>query len=187
MPHVIVVRETERSLRPDSTNERTSLRRVSGKTNGFPSTPFVVELEEAVAVLREAEEDVLLLLQLERRAVHRALAVDEVLLGVERLAGRAVPALVRGRVEVARRVDAPDDLLDARAVPRLGRPDEVVVRDPELLPEVPKRRRVAVGDDDRRDAFLLRDLLDVLAVLVGAGQEAHVLARAGGSSARACP
>ena len=109
--------------------------------------------------------------------MHGALAVHEVLLRVERLAGRAVPALVRGRVEVARRVDAPDDLLDAHAVPRLGRADEVVVRDPELFPEVPERRRVAVGDDDRRDAFLLRDLLDVLAVLVGAGQEAHVLAR----------
>ncbi len=109
--------------------------------------------------------------------MHGALAVHEVLLRVERLAGRAIPALVRGRVEVARRVDAPDDLLDAHAVPRLGRADEVVVRDPELSPEVPERRRVAVGHDDRRDAFLLRDLLDVLAVLVRAGQETHVLAR----------
>src|ERR1039458_3675522 len=66
---------------------------------------------------------------------------------------------------------------DAHALPRLGRADEIVVRDPELFPEVPKRRCVAVGHDDRGDAFLFRDLLDVLAVLVRAGQKTHVLSR----------
>ena len=154
------------------------MRRLSEIHEGLPVDAFPpVELEQAVAVPREAEEDVLLFLQLERRTVGGTLALHEVFLGVERLTGCAIPALVRGGIQVARRVDESDDLLDAHAVPRLGRADEIVVRDPELSPEVPERRRVAVGDDDRGDAFLLRDLLDVLAVLVGAGQETHVLAR----------
>ena len=46
---------------------------------------------------------------------------------------------------------------------------------------------MAVGDDDRGDAFFLRDLLDVLAVLVRAGQKAHVLPLLAEVSARACP
>src|SRR5664279_3725526 len=133
------------------------------------------ELEESGSVLRQAEEDVLLALPLGLEAVDRAVPQGEILLRIERLAVRAVPALVPRRVEVARRVDAPDNLLDARPVARLGRADEVVVRDAELFPEVPECRRMAVRDDDRSDAFLFRDPLDVLPVLVRAGQEAHVL------------
>src|ERR1019366_6443706 len=97
---------------------------------------LLVQLEKAGAVLREAEEDVLLALPLRLETVDRAIPVHEILLRVERLAVRAVPALGAGRVEVARRIDAPDDLLDAQPVTRLGRADEVVVGDAELFPEV---------------------------------------------------
>jgi len=58
----------------------------------------------------------------------------------------------------------------------VGGADEPVVADLELLPQVlePRRDRVAVGLG--LHALLARDALDVLPVLVGAGQEEDVVA-----------
>ena len=138
---------------------------------------LLVVLEERRRVLREAEEDVLLRLPQARRAVDRApLLRVELLLRVEGLAAGAVPPLVLRGVEVAGLLDAGDDRLDPRPVPALGRADEVVVGDLELLPEVVVAGDDPVGERDRRDPLPRRRLLDVLAVLVGPGQEARLLA-----------
>ena len=80
------------------------------------------------------------------------------------------------RVEVPRRGDLRDERLDSAPVPRLGRPDEVVVLDLEGAVELVVSLDDAVRELDRGDALRRGRLLDVLAVLVGAGQEPRLLA-----------
>ena len=104
----------------------------------------------------------------------RALAVDEILLLLERLAGDAVPAFVEPFVDVARGVIAPDELLHAGLVARLGRADEVVERDVELLPDVAELLLHAVAVRQRILALLPRLAKDVLRVLVVAHHETDV-------------
>jgi hypothetical protein len=61
-------------------------------------------------------------------------------------------------------------------VPFLGGSDEIVVGSIERGRHAAELGRVAVGELARRDAFLARGLQHLDAVLVGAGQEEHVLA-----------
>ena len=58
----------------------------------------------------------------------------------------------------------------------LGGADEVVVGEAERLGHGAEAGRVAVGQRARAEALLDRRLLHLEAVLVGAGQEEHVLA-----------
>src|SRR5207244_8514407 len=67
------------------------------------------------------------------------------------------------------------DALPIFRVARLGRPDVVGVVDPELAPRVPERCRVAIGKLLRGDAGLGGGLRDLVAVLVGPGQEPDVV------------
>ena len=134
-------------------------------------------------VRREAEEEVLLLGPLARPLVVGAdvVRLAQLLLVLEALAARAVPAAVLpevdrvpavGRLRLAQ--EGPQ-LQDAPAMDVLGRPDEAVVADVVTVPQRAERR----GDDVAvlllGDAALARDPLDVLPVLVGAGQEEDVL------------
>ena len=64
----------------------------------------------------------------------------------------------------------------AEAMPLLGRADEIVVADVELLPQLVMLGHDAVGQLDREDPFLRRGALDLLAVLVRAGEEPDVVA-----------
>ena len=85
----------------------------------------------------QLEEPVLLGEPLDGPLVHRAeLAVEQVALGVVRLARDAVPALVDALVHVAVVVDRLHEPLHALVVARLGRADEVVVGDVEGGPGV---------------------------------------------------
>ena len=79
--------------------------------------PLVVQLEEAILVGGEAEEPVLLLQPLGLDAVVGALAVDELVLGLERLAADAVEAGVDVLVDVAVVVDPLEELLDEALCP----------------------------------------------------------------------
>jgi hypothetical protein len=110
----------------------------------------------------------------------------ELALGVERLAPDAVPALVRREVEIVG-VLAPDPLpqLPHDALVALaGRADEavallavlpVLALHAERAPRLVEARRDLVDQLLRREAALGRGLLDLLAVLVGAGEEAGVV------------
>ncbi len=60
---------------------------------------------------------------------------------------------------------------------RLGRPDEIIVRDLELFPEVPEADDDLVGELDGRQAARGGRFLHLLAVLVRPGQEEDVIAR----------
>ena len=98
----------------------------------------LVVLEEALGVGGEAEEVVLLDHPLDRALVDRAEAVDELLLGVVGLARHAVEPLVGPQVDVVPTVvvDGVQELLNRGRVPRLGRPDVVVVGDIEAGPDL---------------------------------------------------
>ena len=70
-----------------------------------------------------------------------------------------------------------DDLVDARLVALLGGADEVVVGHAQTRPQLVVALDHTVGQRQRLHALLLRHALDVLAVLVGAGEEVDVVAR----------
>ena len=135
-------------------------------------------LDEPVLILAHAEEIVALDDGVDLAlAVRAELAVDQVLLREEALAGDAVVALVLGLVDEVAVVEVLHDGLDDFPVAFLGRADEVVVRDAEALPELLEPDHGAVALLDRRHAVFLGGLLDFLAVFVGAGQEPDVVAR----------
>ena len=105
----------------------------------------LVVLEQGLLERAQPEEVVLLLHLDHRAAVHRALAVDELLLGVVVLAGDAVQAGVGAQLNEAVVVDLLEELLHHRVVPGLGGADEVVVADVEALPGLDEAGRRAVG------------------------------------------
>ena len=89
---------------------------------------------------------------------------------------RAVPALVRAEVDVAVGVGPADHLLGGADVVGVGRPDEPVGRDAEGVLGRPEQRDHLVDELARRAALVDGGLGDVDRVLVGAGQEARVVA-----------
>ena len=108
-----------------------------------------------------------------------ALAVLELALGPERLARRAVFALVRAFVNVTVFIHFAENLLDCRDMIIVRRADETVVGDVHQLPQI---ENALLARDDvvdkllRRDAGCLCLFFDLLTVLVGAGQEHDVVA-----------
>ena len=139
-----------------------------------------VALEQRVGVRREPEERVALLGPARHGAVLGAAAVDQVLLGVERLAGRAVEARVGALVEVAALAHALDEALHERLVLGIGRADEEVVRRLDAAGELAEALGDRIGPLLGRDARGGRGLLHLGAVLVGAREEEGVGAAAPG-------
>ena len=128
--------------------------------------------EQAVAEGREPEEVILLLDLAERDVgVVRAAAVDQLLLGLERLAAVAVKARVRLLVDVPGVVDRLDELPAARVVARLAGLDEVVERDLERLPDLLELAGHVVDVGLGLDPELLGALRDLDRVLVVAHLE----------------
>jgi hypothetical protein len=108
--------------------------------------------------------------------VDRAVAVDQLGLGVVGLAGHAVPAGVGPPLDPAVVVDALEERLDAGPVPGLGGADEVVVGDVEQLPRLAEPLAGGVGVLQRAEAALVGGALHLESVLVGAGEEEDVVA-----------
>ena len=132
---------------------------------------------QPVLVRRHPEEVVLLLDVGQRGLVVGALPVDDLLVRVEALAPEAVLPPVLAEVDLALLEEPLQDALDHARVPRLGRPDEVVVGDSERRPLFLERLRIAVGEGLGRLPGLRGCLGDLVAVLVGARQEEDVGAR----------
>jgi hypothetical protein len=105
-----------------------------------------------------------------------ALAVDDLLLGVEALAAEAVVAAVLAEVDLAGVPQLLQHGLHDAPVPRLGRADVVAVLQAQRVPGAPELRRVPVGQRLRADARPGRRLGDLLTVLVGASEEEGLLA-----------
>ena len=136
-------------------------------------------MPDPVGILGQAEEIGLLLGVHDLAAAVGALAVHQLALGPEALAGLAVFALIGSLVDVALFVHLAEDLLDGGTVVIIGGADEAVVGDVHQLPQV----QDALGALHDVVQELLGGLsgglglvLDLLAVLVGARQEQHVAA-----------
>ena len=135
------------------------------------------ELLHGFGVLGKTEEIGLLLGVMDGAAAVRAAAVNQLALGPEALAGGAVLALVGALVDIPVVVHLAEDALDGRHVVVVGRADEAVIGDVHELPQV---QDAAGALDDLiheglgRDAGFLRFLLDLLAMLVRAGEEHHI-------------
>src|SRR5690606_27116291 len=140
----------------------------------------LVVREQLVAVSREAEAGGFLLRPLDGRAERlpaNAIGADGRLILLEvRLLAHGVPAGVTVEVDVARIGHAPPELLAGGVVARLGRADEIIVRDIESGEQLTEARRAAVGQRLRGDPFLDGALLHLEAMLVGASEEASLAA-----------
>ena len=146
---------------------------------GLQEVGVLQQVADAVGILGQAEEIGLLLGVHDLAAAVGALAVHQLALGPEALAGLAVFALVGALVDVALFVHLTEDLLDGGTVVIIGGADEAVVGDVHQLPQV----QDALGTLHDVVQELLGGLsgglglvLDLLAVLVGARQEQHVAA-----------
>ena len=126
--------------------------------------------EQRILVGRQAEE-VVLLLDPVHRAVQRTLTVDEISFLLERFAADAVPALVEAFVDIPFCGDAADEFLHPGLVPRLGRPDEIVVRNVEQIPRRPEFGFHAIAVRQGIHALFSGFAEDVLGVLVVAHDE----------------
>ena len=137
------------------------------------------QLTHAAGVFGEAEEIGFLRRVVDFAAAVGAFAVLELALGPEALTGGAVFALVFALIDIAVLIHLAEDLLDGLHMIIVRRADEAVVGDVHQLPEVQDALRArddVVDELLRGDARGLGLVFDLLAVLVGAGQEHHVVA-----------
>src|SRR6185503_1039558 len=95
---------------------------------------------------------------------------------VEGFAAPAVQAFVLGEIDVVICDPAPDEFLDAYDVVRIDCADETVVRDVPEVGHLAELGSMFVDELPRRDALLFRGLLVARRVLIGAGQEEHLVA-----------
>ena len=105
----------------------------------------------------------------------RAAAVHELFLRLERFTSDAVPPFVHALVNVACVVNPLHQFRDGRLVPRLRRPDEVVIRQIEAHATCFwKTSSIRSQYVERIEALLRRTLVDILRVLVVAHQKERV-------------
>jgi len=146
---------------------------------GLEEVRILQQVLHPVCVFAQAEEVCLLLGVVDLPAAVGALAVHQLALGPEGLAGGAVFALVGALVDVALVVHLLENLLDALHMVVVGGADEPVVGDVHQLPQVlhaPVSLYDVVHELLGSDAGLPGLGLDLLAVLVRAGEEHDVLA-----------
>src|SRR5262249_21126712 len=100
-------------------------------------------------------------------------AVDELALIVKSFVAHRIPAGKSPEINRAAVFELLPEGLDAANVARLGGAYEVVIADAEQPRHVAEAGGIAVGQLLWRDPGYSRRLLDLLAVLVGAGEEPH--------------
>src|SRR3989344_4339083 len=137
---------------------------------------FVV-LQERILVFREPEKVVLLLTSLDLKVGgERALAVNELRIGLFKLAPDAVLHLVVGFVDIARSLRAAPHLLRGRLVLRVSRPQKDVMRDREAAGEGVKLLRIKVNECFWHLMRLLGAFRNLRAVLISAYIEKNLIA-----------
>ena len=105
---------------------------------------------------------------------HSTGAPDQLVLAVEALVAGGVPSGVGAEVDLSGRLQPSPQRLAGASVARLGGADEVVEGNVHRHREIAKIARHPVDESLRFDAGGQRRLLDLLAVLVGAGEEEHL-------------
>ena len=131
-------------------------------------------LNQPVRILAHTEEVSLFLGRLHRSSAVRALAVHQLGLGPEGLAGSAVHALIAVLVDIALLIELLENLLHLDLVIRVRGTDKAVIGGVHQVPDPLNLRCHAVHEFLRGNAGLLGLQLDLLSVLVGTGLEPHV-------------
>ena len=168
-------RARQREVAQPALDERQRL--VVARARAHEVRPLGVQLLEPLLERRELEEPVLLVLAVQLDQVDRAaVALQDLVLGLEVRAARAVPALVQVLVDVAVLLDPLHDPLDHRAVLGVAGADEEVVGGVHPPRHLLEPLGVLVGQLARGDALSLRRQRHRLAVLVGAREEEDLLA-----------
>ena len=163
----------ERNVAQARADERQRL--VAPRARRHEGLALGIEAFERVLKRGELEEVVVLLLARELDVVNRtAVALVDLVLGLEVGAARAVPAFIGALVDEAVVTNACEHLAHPLDVRRVGGADEEVVRCLEQRRQRLEALSVAIGQLLRRDAERVRGICDRLAVLVGAGQEEHL-------------
>ena len=146
---------------------------------GLQEVRALQQILHAACVLAQPEEVGLLLGVLHLAAAVGALAVHQLALGPEGLAGLAVLAHVLALIDVTLFIHLAEDLLDRLDVIVVRGADEAVVGDVHQLPQIQNAARSLNDVVDEllgRHAGLAGLVLDLLTVLVRSGQEHHVAA-----------
>ena len=143
-------------------------------------------LDEAGMLLNVGHESICILLHVKevgllRGSLHLAatvgtLAVSGLGIGEEGLTGHAIPALVAALVNITLIVELLEHLLHGGLMVVVGGADEVIVGDVHLIPQGLDLPRHVIHVGLGGNACLLRQILDLLTMLVGAGAEVHVVA-----------
>ena len=145
----------------------------------FQETGLAEQFFDLLLVLGETEEIGFLLGVLYLTAAVGTLAVHQLGVGPEGLAGNAVFALVSALVDVAVVVHLFKNFLDALHMIIIGGADEAVVGDVHQLPQILDAALAAdhvVHELLGGDAGGLGLLFDLQAVFIGTGQKQHVIA-----------
>ena len=136
---------------------------------------LLVELQQAVRVLAGLEEVGFLVGIVDLTAAVGALAVHQLAVGPEALAGLAVVAGVLALVDVALLIELGEDLLAGLHVVVVGGADEAVVADVQQLPQILDSGydlvHILLGGHTGIGSLVL----NFLAVLISAGQEHDVI------------
>ena len=166
----------DREVLQPARDERPGL--VRPEPGQHPVGALVVEGEQLLLVRGEPEEPVPLLDPLGLDVVLGALAVDELVLGLEGLAANAVEPRVDALVDVLAAVvpDPRQELLDEPLVPVVARADEEVRRHAEAGGERPPRLDDPVRVLLRSKTLLLGHARHLRRMLVDAGEEERVTA-----------
>ncbi len=133
-------------------------------------------LHQLVRVIAHLEEVGFLLCAADRRAAVGALAVHDLRLGEEGLAGRAVPALIMPLVNIALVIELLENVLHRADMVVVRRADKLVIACAHKVPDAADLRRHLVHIVFGRNARLFCIVFNLLSVLVRAGQEEHIIA-----------
>ena len=131
-------------------------------------------LEHAVRIFAHFEEITFFLHLLYRAATVGAVAVHQLMLGPEGFAGHAVPAFIVFLVNVTFIVNLLHHSLHHFFVALLGGADKIVVGNLQPFPQALERGHDFIYIFNRGDTQIFRFALDLLAVLVAAGEEKYI-------------
>ena len=130
---------------------------------------LLVVLQQAVGILAGLEEVSLLVGIIDLAAAVGALAVHQLAVGPEALAGLAVVADVLALVDIALLIQLGEDLLAGLHMVVIGGADEAVIADIQQLPQILDGGNDPVNVLLGGHACIGGLVLDLLAVLIGAG------------------
>ena len=140
----------------------------------------IVEREQSVLIGRQLEEIAFLFDPFDRRALwpatHSVVADNGFIFGVIGFVAHRIPAGITIRINVAVVGHPLPDRLAGAMMLFFSRADETIERNVQALVHLLEPAGVARSEIGRRHSFGLRGLNHLLTMLVGAGEEEHILA-----------